>query len=176
MLWIFINSNFFVGLMTIVVGVSAIYIYLKQKRDKRREAARLILQEIRYAEQQIRIFRGADRYELYIRLLPTNSWNENIHLFVKDLEEHEIDMISSFYARAKYIDYLIEKRSQQIIEHTPFSLPQNQGTPIPPQQNIQELVTVSLLQQVSSKVEFIHNTPVVERLRLVATKKWYQLT
>jgi hypothetical protein len=127
------------------------------------------LQEIRYAEQQVRNYRNVSSYEFYVRLLPTNSWNENIHLFVKDLEEHEIDMISSFYAKAKYIDCLIEKRSQQSIEHAKSSPP---GTPLAPE--AEDVAAATLLKRVSDGVEFIHNTPVVERLRLITKRKWYQ--
>ena len=109
----FLNDN--LGAVTFVVGFLAIYIYVKQKKDRKRDAAKLILQEIRYAEQQIRNFRIAQSYSLASKLLPTNSWNNNIHLFVKDLEETEIDMISAFYSKATYIDSLIMERSKQKI-------------------------------------------------------------
>lgn len=188
----FLDSNFFVGLITLIVGGFAIFTYVKQKEDKKRESARLILQEIRYAEQQIRIFRTSNQYSLYTRLLPTNSWDDNIHLFVKELKENEIDMISAFYARAKYIDFLILKRSEQKIDPhpqqtptTPIVLPQPSQTaqiqndpqvlnfvlPVPSA----ELVTIELLRQVSYSVEFIYNTPVVEKLREISTKKWHEI-
>ncbi len=171
----FFNSNFFIGLITLIVGGAAVLIYQKQKRDKKREAARLILQEIRYAEQEIRNFRNVSNYQFYVRLLPTNSWNENIHLFVKDLEEHEIDMISSFYAKARYIDYLIETRSQQSIEHAVLEKMPAPGTPLPViTPNPQDIAADALLKRVSASVEFIHNTPVVEKLRFITKKKWYQ--
>lgn len=43
--------------------------------------------------------------------MPTNSWNNNIHLFVKELKETEIDLISKFYSNATYLDNLINKIS-----------------------------------------------------------------
>jgi hypothetical protein len=68
----FLNDN--IGLITLIVGLSAIYLYLKQKADSKRDIAKLILQEIRYAEQQIRNSgRGVRGYSLSSRLLPTNS-------------------------------------------------------------------------------------------------------
>ena len=116
----FLNDN--LGAITFLVGFIAIYLYIKQRIDKRRDAARLILQEIRYAEQQIRNSgRGARGYSLTSKLLPTNSWNDNIHLFIKDLKETQIDMISEFYSNATYIDYLITERSRQKI-HPKFSI------------------------------------------------------
>jgi hypothetical protein len=161
------------------------------------------MQEIRYAEQQIRHARITDpsSYSLAIKLLPTNSWNENIHLFTKDLKETELDMISAFYSRATYIDFLIAERSKQKINPPPAqSIPANvppsdsvtaqpallpggggpqQVTPQPVVQILQfpalgELVTIQLIAQLSSSVEFLYNTPAVEKLRKISERKWYQ--
>lgn len=89
----FLNSNLLVSIVTFVVGGFAIGIYIKQKIDQEKDAAKLILQEIRYAEQQIRIFRVLGSYPLADKLLPTNSWHKNINLFVGKLKETEIDLI-----------------------------------------------------------------------------------
>lgn len=68
----FLNDN--IGSITLIVGLLAIYLYFKQKADRKRDTAKLILQEIRYAEQQIRNSgRGNRGYSLSSRLLPTNS-------------------------------------------------------------------------------------------------------
>ena len=194
----FLNDN--LGAVTVVVGLLAIYIYFRQRRDRKRDAARLILQEIRYAEQQIRNFRIAQSYSLASKLLPTNSWNDNIHLFIKDLKETEIDMISAFYSKATYIDSLIVERSKQKINpplapSIPVNLPPSgsvtaqpllpggAGPPqITPQQVLQivqappigELVTNHLLAEVSLSVEFLYNTPAAEKLRKISERRWYQ--
>jgi len=126
------SLNNYLGLITLAVGFvgfSAIYLYIKQKVDRKRDAAMLILQEIRYAEQQIRDSgKGSRGYFLASKLLPTNSWNDNIHLFIKDLKETEIDMISRFYASTAYIDSLIAERSKQKIHPTSI-------VPMPPTSN-----------------------------------------
>ncbi|MEK7662138.1 MAG: hypothetical protein AAB355_01380 [Patescibacteria group bacterium] len=185
----FFNDN--LGVVTLIAGAFALFLYKRQQRDYKKDAASLILQEIRYAEQQIRTARqNGDSYSLASKLLPTNSWNDKIHLFVKDLEENQIDMINTFYAKAKYIDILILKRSDQLTgphtqqnQFSPASIPvpQNPGQlnqfvqvtlPIPPSP---ESVTIGLLKQVSSSVEFIYNTPVVEKLRKISNKKWWHL-
>jgi hypothetical protein len=192
----FLNDN--LGAVTFVVGFLAIYLYLKQRRDRKRDAARLILQEIRYAEQQIRNFRIAQSYSLASKLLPTNSWNDNIHLFIKDLKETEIDMISAFYSKATYIDSLIVERSKQKInpplaQSIPLNPPPSasvtaqpslpggggpqQVTPqqvIVPVQTIGELITAQLLAEVSLSVEFLYNTPAAEKLRKISERRWYQ--
>ncbi len=195
-----INSN--LGVITFLVGFLAIYLYVKQRVDRKRDAARLILQEIRYAEQQIRNSgRGVRGYSLTAKLLPTNSWNDNIHLFIKNLKETQIDMISEFYSKATYIDYLIAERSRQKI-HPKLSLrPSLQNTQVqgsvtaqpgvseeilaqPTQQQIMQIIqiptpdeniTIQLLVEVSSSIEFLYNTPAVEKLRQISERKWYHL-
>lgn len=190
----FLNDN--IGLITLIVGFSAIYLYLKQKADTKRDIAKLILQEIKYAEQQIRNSgRGSRGYSLSSRLLPTNSWDDNIHLFITDMKETEIDMISEFFSQAAYIDYLIEERSKQKLNQK-FSLrpiaigqqatttptddtPQQQPTPqqiaqIIQEPNFNEQITINLLTDFSSKIEFLYNTPAAEKMRQLSERKWYQ--
>lgn len=191
------RMNDFAGFITLFVGGLAIYLYLKQRTDRKRDIAKLILQEIRYAEDKIRKYRSSEpkSYNLYVRLLPTDSWNDNIHLFIKDLKETEVDLISDFYAKSLYIDYLIQKiadqkltpQSQSTATQTaaPFTVQQS----ITPEQNISQQgqvrhieislfpqgVAQLLLDQVSMNVEFIYNTPLVDRLRSISERKWYQI-
>jgi len=192
----FFNSN--IGVVTLLVGLFAIYLYLKQKKDYKRNAAKLILQEVRYAEQKIRKYRDTKKYKLWERLLPTNSWNDNIHLFIKELKEiQNLDLISDFYAKASYIDTLIETISQQKnkdlhITHSSqqLSVPtvsvvqqpgdfQVPAVPVQPTQPLQQLEIVipplsqQILNDVSMSVEFIYNTPVLERLREISERRWY---
>jgi len=188
----FLNDN--IGSITLIVGLLAIYLYIKQKADRKRGTAKLILQEIRYAEQQIRNSgRGGRGYSLSSRLLPTNSWDDNIHLFIKDLKEIEIDMISEFYSQAAYIDSLIAERSKQKLNQKFSVQPVNpvgqsdaptenipqQPTPqqiaqIVQVPNLNELITINLLTEFSSKIEFLYNTPAAEKLRQISERKWYQ--
>lgn len=166
----FFNSSFFTSFTTIIVGGFAIYLYLKQKTDHRRDAARLILQEIRYAEQQIRNFKEFGEYRLSDKLLPTNNWNKNIHLFIKDLKETEIDLISKFYSKASYIDIVISKISDQKHESV---IDTSSKEPI----FVSKVWPVSqkILKDISLGVEFIYNTPAIDKLRAISEKKWYQL-
>lgn len=110
-----LNSNFFIAIVALFVGGFAIGLYKKQKNDYKRGVSSLILQEIRYAEQQVRSSRAyspnAENYPLSSKLLPTNSWYKNIHLFMGDFEQPQIDAISRFYAEVEYIDLIIERIS-----------------------------------------------------------------
>lgn len=223
----FLDSNFFIALITLFVGSLAISLYIKQKKDYKRDVAKLILQEIRYAEQQIRssqVFSpNADNYPLSSKLLPTNSWYKNIHLFMGDFKQSQIDAISRFYAQVEYIDLVIEKISNyktSIIEQSVSdlsgkvirredilpdrihlqgivnllasqrSLPKdeagqsddylqtagsvkNSRTLPPTTINIlRQLKANSILKEVSSKVDFIYNTPIGDKFRNITEKRW----
>lgn len=195
---VFLRNNEW--LVTTGVGLIAYFIYKKTKDDFKRSVAQLILQEIRYAEQQIRIAREHNHvYSLARMLLPTNSWSENIHLFVNDLEETDIDFISGFYSKTMYIDGLIEFISnykcspqqmdqnkmpqivhqnnqvmQQTINEPTGGLPNNQ-----PQNQLKINIMVpalpaeQILKDVSQNIEFIYNTPTIDKLRCIAKKRWY---
>ncbi len=183
-----------IGLVTLVVGGFAIFLYLKQKRDYKSDSANLIVQEIRYAEQQIRNYRDSKSYPLSSTILPSNSWHKNINLFVNNLNESDIDIISRFYSQANYIGILINKisdlASAQIVpaeqigpEQTPPppQLPNNQAWPGQPTVFLRQVIQVAgkfkaqaFLDDVSEKIEFVYNTPAVDKLRTIAAKRWYE--
>jgi len=125
--------NDYVGFITLLVGSVAIWTYNKQKQDVKRKAAKLILQEIRYAEQIIRNARtqASGNYSLSDKLLPINSWHENIDLFVKDLKESHIDLISRFFSQAQYLDVIIRSISDKKCQK---EIPLFEIQPIPNQQ------------------------------------------
>lgn len=183
-----LNDN--IGVVTFIVGFLAIYLYIKARVDRKRDAASLILQEIRYAEQQIRNSeRGARGYSLSSKLLPTNSWNDNIHLFIKDLKETEIDIISRFYSQATYIDFLIAERSRQKLnqrfepvpitqataQNLPQELTQQQLAQLVQVPNPNEQITVGILNDISRNIEYVYNTPAMDKLRKISERKWYHL-
>lgn len=197
----FLNSGFFIALVTFGVGLFAIYLYKKQQKDNKRNAARLIIQEIRYAEQQIRNAKMLTasvetNYYMALKLLPTNSWHKNIHLFVEDLkEENQIDLISQFYSQAAYLDSVIKiisdeknktwnitksiilsdsKGEMQVINGQLFPSGYNtidllnEQSPI----NIQtKLQANKILSDVTNKIEFVYNSPAVDKLRSITEGK-----
>jgi len=171
----FMNSN--LGLITLLVGGFVIYLYLKGRKDNKRDAALLILQEIRYAEQRVRNYRSYGSYAFTEKLLPTNSWHTNINLFMKDLKETDIDMVSKFYSSAAHLDDVISTaarfRNEQVIQpKTPITGGVIQMTIAsadlePPAKD--------LIEKISESIEYIYNTPTIDKLRLISKKKWYEL-
>jgi hypothetical protein len=169
----FFNDN--LGFITLVVGLFALYLYKKGKRDYKRNAALLILQEIRYTEQRVRNYKTYGSYSFTEKLLPTNSWHANINLFVKDLQETDIDRISKFYSSAAYLDEVISIASNSEIESilkppTPsISVGQTQIASSKLSPSAKEYI-----EKISESVEYIYNTPTINKLRAIAEKKWYQ--
>ena len=200
----FIDSNILMAIITLFVGGITLFIYYKEKNGKKRDVAKLILQEVRYAENKIKEYRTHKNYKLHYRLLPTNNWNSNIHLFIKDFEQSQVDLISSFYSQAGYIDNVIQKISDDKLKQKPipnnqFSIPiitnlqQPVGQP-PTVQPIQQPVGQPIFQAIpqlqhimfsddarlildetSVSIELIYNTPTISNLKELSEKKWYQI-
>jgi hypothetical protein len=115
----FLNSSFFVGLTTFLVaitGMSAIWIYKKQQKDRKMQAARVLLMEIRTAEERIEQIRdillkllrppGVKIVEVpeFPMVFPTKSWKTYSSLFVSDFDHDEFKLISSFYDYGELIE------------------------------------------------------------------------
>jgi hypothetical protein len=98
----FLNSNFFIAIVTLAVGSIALFIYWKRRLDNKRDIASIILLEIKNAERLLK-----DEKEQFIKsneesigtelLMPVESWSKNKYLFVRDLDRDEWDTITEFY-------------------------------------------------------------------------------
>lgn len=102
-----------VGLQTGVaalVGVIAIFLYWRQKKDKKIDAARSIILEIQGAEKSIGKIREAVKkghLDVDVSVLQSESWSKVKILFVRDFDSDEWDLISDFYNKAALIDEAI---------------------------------------------------------------------
>lgn len=105
------NSNLFSALATILTAVVAISLFYWEQKKKKRDAAKIIVQEIRRAEDIINGFKEFSSYKFTRKIIATNSWAKNIHYFVGDLEQDEIDKISNLYSTGEYLDSIIIKIS-----------------------------------------------------------------
>lgn len=107
----FFKSNFFVGFATLLTAIVAITLYYWEQRKKRRDAAKIIIQEIRRAEDIINEYKEHKAYKFTKKIIAVNSWAKNIHYFVRDLAQDELDKISSLYSTGEYLDSIIAKIS-----------------------------------------------------------------
>ncbi|MEK9157238.1 MAG: hypothetical protein AAB448_03885 [Patescibacteria group bacterium] len=178
------SANLLLAIVTLIVGGITLFIYYKEKNGRKRDVAKLILQEIRYAENKIKEYRLHKQYKLAFILLPTNSWNDNIHLFIKNFEQSETDLISVFYSQVEYIDYVVKKiGNDKLIQHptiSPIQMPSiplvvNPSQPIPVQSFPFTPGANMILEEVSISMELIYNTPAIAKLKTLSERRWYQV-
>lgn len=105
----FANSNFLIASATVIVGSLAFFIYTKQKADEKINAATTVLLEIRNAESMIDVI--IDKLDKnnavdLPRVLPVNSWRSNSHLFVKDFDLDDIQLLNAFYSSCEIVEDL----------------------------------------------------------------------
>lgn len=110
----FVNSNFYVASVTFLVGGLAFFIYTKQKSDEKNNAATTVLLEIRNAESKIDII--IDKLDKkntsdLPRVLPVNSWTRYSHLFVKDFDLDDIQLLNAFYSSCEIIEDLSNRQN-----------------------------------------------------------------
>ena len=190
--YIFVNSNFFLALVTLIVGGVAIFLYLIQKINRKRDAARIIVQEIRRAEDIISDYKKTGSYQFAKKIIATNSWAENIHLFVGDLDNDELDKISDLYSTGEYLDNLVGEISQITlrdevergkelikIQFQQQALIQNQQQNQNQNQNqFANIIVPGLapvwkgrLDEISLKLEPIYHSSIVNKLKKIAKLK-----
>lgn len=106
-----LNSTFLQTLVTFVVGLVAFVIYFLQKLDKKRTAALMLLLEIQQVEgaaQSAREYiRQGDLESIDTRLLQSDTWDQNKHLFTKLFDKDEWDVVTRFYNTARLLDSTI---------------------------------------------------------------------
>jgi len=120
----FLNSNFIIAFITLLVGSVAWIIYRKQQRDHKKDAANIVLLEIQNAERVLRqvkesLRNGALPENLFT--MQTESWSEYKYLFVRNLDRDEWDTITDFYDKCnlydeavKYNNSFFQKNEEQI--------------------------------------------------------------
>jgi hypothetical protein len=111
--------------VTFIVGFVAYAVYKKQQIDKKKDAANIILLEIKNAESEL-----AKAKEIFIRdkqipesilVMKTSSWDKYSYLFVRDLTNEEWNLINTFYEKCaqyneivKYNNTFFKKNEEQI--------------------------------------------------------------
>lgn len=104
----FVNSNFMIWVITLLVGLIAIIIYVFQKIDNKKDAARTVLQEIRRAEKIISDYKEHGHFKFTKKIISTNSWADSIHYFIEEIPFENLDKISDLYSIGEYLDSIIK--------------------------------------------------------------------
>lgn len=93
----------------IAVGLSAMIVYIFQKRDKKRSAATLILGQIDSIEEKISILKNGHQLNNVVvyhskTIISENTWEKYKHLFAKELSQSEHRMIQNFFDTAEQLE------------------------------------------------------------------------
>jgi hypothetical protein len=110
-LWFFLNSSFLGYSITLIVGLVAYYLYLRQKIDFKKDAANIILLEIQNAERSLNHVKEAlreGRMPRDIFLMQTESWSKYRYLFVRSFDQNEWDTVTLFYDRCHLYDEAVK--------------------------------------------------------------------
>ncbi len=106
-LYIFFNSNFFIALITLIVGAVAFVIFFLQKFDHKKDAANILLLEIQNAERAIKKIQenlAKEQLASDIFLMPSESWTRYKYLFLRNFDRDEWDSVEDFYNKCRLID------------------------------------------------------------------------
>jgi hypothetical protein len=104
----FAESPFLNWVVTLIVGLIVVILYIVQKYDNRRDAARSVLQEIRRAEKIISDYKEHGHFKFTKKIIATNSWAKNMHYFIEEISFENLDRISDLYSTGEYLDSIIK--------------------------------------------------------------------
>lgn len=99
--WTILNSSGLSTLVVLVTGLFAFGIYFLQKRNEKKDAATIIVTEIRMAEQAILGILNIKRIGELSIILPNNTWETRKHLFVGTLDQDEYNLVNDFYTKCE---------------------------------------------------------------------------
>jgi hypothetical protein len=110
----FLNSNSFAGFATLFTGLIALLVYFRQKSEEKVKAARIILTEIRNAEREVQEISSrldAQPMEDFPSVLPINSWKVYSHLFARDFDSDELELLTNFYGNCEQIEEYVRRHN-----------------------------------------------------------------
>lgn len=117
-LYRFLDSNLFQTIILLLTGLIGIYVYFLGKRVEKKNAAQIILMELRNAEKTIQNIKAANVIAATESIMATNSWSKYNHLFVDVLDQDELDLINRFYSQAEFA----EEQRKRILNVIPLAI------------------------------------------------------
>lgn len=99
---------------TLLTGFVAWRVYLSQKNDNKIQAARVLLTEIRIAEEKIDQLKNILDTESITDLpsiFPTKNWKNYSHLFISDFDQDDLKLINSFYEYGEIIEEFAKRNN-----------------------------------------------------------------
>jgi len=99
--WLFSSDS--AGILTILTGFIAWLVYRSQVKSREREAAIVLLNEIRHAENSLKIITnsGFDVQNEIVSISPTYSWDKNYQIFTRYLSRDDFKLLGDFFNGCK---------------------------------------------------------------------------
>jgi hypothetical protein len=93
-------------LVTLIAGFVAMFIYVVRKQHERRDAATLVVMDIRRAEQVLALIdeNTSGDFRKLSRILFENNWAKHKHLFVSRLSMDDFALLNIFFDGCAQID------------------------------------------------------------------------
>jgi hypothetical protein len=111
-----ITLNFFTAFGTLLSVAVAVFLYRLKTQHNKRDAARVLLMEIRSAEKTINEIKNSSSVLIDSSVMPVSSWHKFQHLFVSDLDTDELNSLNDFYNCCTLM------QSQIILKQNQYSL------------------------------------------------------
>jgi hypothetical protein len=119
-----LNSNLFIAAATLIVGFAAFFLYKKQKRDEKKDAATILLTELRAVSAILPGLKTrfkanvANALEEGVFLMASESWSKYKYLFVNDLNGEEWRAVDTFYSKCQEYDRALSERQSYFSQNT----------------------------------------------------------
>ncbi|MFZ5724031.1 MAG: hypothetical protein ACOY33_10285 [Pseudomonadota bacterium] len=89
----YINS-----IVTLLVGGIALFVYWLTKRNEKRNAATIILMDVRHAEQVVLSILEKGAVDTVLKnIITENNWNKYKHLFASDFSQDDFSAFNRFF-------------------------------------------------------------------------------
>jgi len=97
-------SNLIQTIVLFATGLIALIIYYINRYNEKKDAACIIINEIRLAEKTIQEIRNNKLVSELSVILPNDTWQSKKHLFLNKLDEDELNLINAFYYKCTYAE------------------------------------------------------------------------
>lgn len=100
--------------VTVLVGLFIFILYIWQKRDRKKSAAKVVEVEISGAEDRLKELKvkfaesGGEEIGNAL-IMPSNSWNQYKHLFIRDFTPKQWQKISEFYDNCELLNKAVRE-------------------------------------------------------------------
>ena len=96
--FMWLNLENFKNFVTPIVGTVALFVYWLNKRSEKRNAATIILMDIRHAEYVVQSILEKGAVDTFIKkIIAENNWSKYKHLFASDFSQDDFLAFNRFF-------------------------------------------------------------------------------